>query len=258
MDIRKSRNKAWLYSFLSKNPGLYLYLIGDLDDFFWPDTTWFTASEEENIKSVALLYSGIMPTLLLFYEKDPQVSAWLLEKIRPELPARLNVHLGPGLIEVFGRDNIIRDYGASLRMVLVNHPEPVSEPDIRRLGINDLSVIQDLYSVSYPDNWFDRRMLETGKYFGYFLENKLAGIAGIHVYSSYYRVAALGNIATHPAFRGRKIATRLTAALCNDLKPDTDTIGLNVKSENAAAIRSYENCGFKIIGTYDECLVSNS
>ena len=66
----------------------------------------------------------------------------------------------------------------------------------RRLGESDIIQIKDLYDRSYPENFFDRRMLGTGKYFGYFEDGKLIAIAGIHVYSEKYRVAALGNITT--------------------------------------------------------------
>jgi len=113
------------------------------------------------------------------------------------------------------------------------------------------------YKVAYPENWFDSRMVESGKYFGYFNEGSLVGIAGIHVYSPEYHIAALGNIAVHPDFRGRKIACKLTSVLCYDLKKSVDIIGLNVKSDNIAAIKCYDNIGFEIRSFYDECLIKN-
>jgi predicted GNAT family acetyltransferase len=100
-------------------------------------------------------------------------------------------------------------------------------------------------------------MVETGKYFGYFMGKNLTGVSGVHVYSSEYRIAALGNIATHPDFRGRKIAYKLTSVLCNDLLKNVELIGLNVKSDNPAAIRCYENIGFRIRSSFDECFILN-
>lgn len=258
MEIRKSRNKKEIYSFLSRNKGLYLYLIGDLDDFFWPHTTWYTAIVNGKIEAVAMLYSGMTPsTFLLFHDGDLSLPEKMIRKLLPELPQEFNVHLSPGLLEHFGMDNIIKNYGRNLRMILGKQPEPVTDEKIRRLERTDLKEIEKFYSLAYPNNWFDSRMLETGKYFGYFDNNTLAGIAGIHVYSPEYRIAALGNIATHPRFRGRKIAYMLTSALCCDLSKDTDTIGLNVSSTNSAAIKCYENGGFEIRGSYDECFIRN-
>jgi GNAT superfamily N-acetyltransferase len=44
----------------------------------------------------------------------------------------------------------------------------------------------------------------------------LGSVAGIHVYSPRQRMAALGNIVTHPAARGKGYASRVTARLCRE------------------------------------------
>ena len=88
-----------------------------------------------------------------------------------------------------------------------------------------------LYKESYPENWFDQRMLETNQYFGVWKDDKLVSIAGIHVYSEVYRVAALGNITTHPFYRNNGYGTLVTARLCQSLSEKVDHIGLNVKSQ---------------------------
>jgi RimJ/RimL family protein N-acetyltransferase len=259
METRITRDKSEIYRFLSKTPDLQLYTIGDLDDFFWPHTVWYALYEKAEIRSIALLYTGMNPpTFLLFHDKDPYYSKELLNSVKARLPDKFNVHLSPGLKDVFGKENIIKDYGHNYRMILSGDPVIVRDDNIRRLKLSDLKKIKELYSIAYPNNWFDSRMVETGKYFGYFKKDKLIGISGIHVYSSAYRIAALGNITTHPDFRGLKIANKLTSVLCFDLKRSVDVIGLNVKSDNLAAIKCYENIGFKIRSSYDECLVKNS
>jgi ribosomal protein S18 acetylase RimI-like enzyme len=258
METRITRDKGEIYRFLSRTPDLQIYLIGDLDDFFWPDTTWYALYDNGEIRSVTLLYSGMTPsTLLLFCENDPTGSRALLKSIKTLLPDNFNVHLTPGLIDVFGKENILKDYGQNYRMILSRTPDPVPDKNIRRLDISDVALINNLFKVAYPDNWFDSRMVETGKYFGYFHEDELIGVAGIHVYSPEYRIAALGNITTHPGFRGRKIAFKLTSALCLNLKESVDIIGLNVSSVNEAAIKCYKNIGFEIRSSYDECYIRN-
>jgi predicted GNAT family acetyltransferase len=81
------------------------------------------------------------------------------------------------------------------------------------------------------------------------------GVAGIHVYSERYKVAALGNVTTHPEFRGQGVATAAVAKLCRELAHTVDNIGLNVKADNPGAIASYKRLGFEIIATYEECTV---
>ena len=256
METREISDKKEIYRFLSKSPDLQLYTIGDLDDFFWPYTTWYAISEKNEIKSIALLYTGMKPpTFLLFCEKDLYYSTELIKSIKGQLPEKFNVHLSPGLIDAFGKENIIKDYGHNYRMILARDPDSVCDKNIRRLEKTDLSAINALYKVAYEDNWFDSRMIESGKYFGYFNEESLIGVAGIHVYSPVFRIAALGNIATHPDFRGQRIAYKLTSALCFDLKKSADIIGLNVKSDNSAAIKCYRNIGFEIRSSYEECFI---
>jgi ribosomal protein S18 acetylase RimI-like enzyme len=259
MEIQILHDKSVILTFLKKNVELQIYCIGDLDDFFWPKTIWYGLIDKNNIQSIALLYIGLeIPALLSFYEDNPEYTFRLLERIKPILPNKFFAHLSPGLMDIFGKQNIIEHYGPNYKMILRKTPVEINDMNIRRLSVIDLPVIQEFYSIAYPDNWFDKRMLETEKYFGYFLNNKLVGISGIHVYSNEYKVAALGNIATHPDFRGQQIGFMLTSKLCNDLAKSIDSIGLKVKSDNDPAIKCYKKAGFEIIGKYDECCIKNS
>ena len=142
-------------------------------------------------------------------------------------------------------------------MELKKTANTIDDNSIRRLNADDTKMIEAFYAAAYPDNWFDKRMLDTNKYFGYFLDELLVGIAGIHVYSEEYKVAALGNIATLPKHRGNKIGQKLTSKLCHDLQKSIKHIGLNVKSDNIAAIKCYQNIGFEIVGSYDELFIKN-
>lgn len=257
MEVQILHDKQIILAFLKKNEEIQIYCIGDLDEFFWPKTIWYGLTDGNEIFSIALLYAGMQtPTLLLFCDNDPAYSLKLLDGIRTFLPGRFFAHLSPGLIKAFGRKNIIEDYGMHYKMALRKLYE-TDDKKIRRLSPGDLPSILNFYSIAYPQNWFDRRMLETGKYFGYFIDNELAGISGIHVYSKSYRVSALGNIATHPAYRGQQIAFKLTSKLCSDLIKDVNSIGLNVKSDNEPAIKCYRKTGFEIVGKYEEFLINN-
>jgi ribosomal protein S18 acetylase RimI-like enzyme len=258
MNLEILHNKRVILNFLKEDPGLHIYSIGDLDDLFWPRTTWFALNDGNSIQSIALLYAGPeIPTLLSFCSAELNFTIELLERIRYLLPVRFNAHLSPGLIDLFGKQNIIEYYGESLKMVLKKTVLDPHDKNINKLSVNDLPQIIDFYSVAYPHNWFDSRMLETDMYYGYYIKDKLVGVSGIHVFSLEYKVAALGNIATHPDFRGQQIGYKLTSALCYDLQKCVDLIGLNVKSENEYAVKCYKNVGFEVIGTYDECFIKN-
>jgi predicted GNAT family acetyltransferase len=99
-------------------------------------------------------------------------------------------------------------------------------------------------------------MLETGQYVGIWEDGELVSVAGIHVYSPVYKIAALGNITTHPAKRGQGLGTIVTAGLCKRLLNTVDAIGLNVRSDNNPAIKAYEKIGFEVVATYHEWMVN--
>jgi RimJ/RimL family protein N-acetyltransferase len=81
-------------------------------------------------------------------------------------------------------------------------------------------------------------------------------VAGVHAVSRQFGVAAVGNIATRPALRGRGYAQRVTAALCTALVGDGLQVGLNVGADNAAAIAAYRRVGFDVLARYDELTVT--
>lgn len=114
----------------------------------------------------------------------------------------------------------------------------------------------DMYKKSYPDNYFDDRMLETGKYFGCILNGEIVCVSGVHVHSDEYKISVLGNITTHPDYRGKGLATAVTARLVKELRTDGNTVALNVKKDNTAAIKCYQKLGFEIYCEYEESFFS--
>lgn len=258
MNIELVHNKEVLFDFLKKEAGLQIYLTGDLDDFYFPHTRWYVLFDKGEIKAVGLLYhENNPPTLLCFQRLNSDYAIMLLKSLKPLLPDRFYAHLGEGFIEVFGRASLVEHYGVNYKMVLHKKVKGFADNNIRKLNTDDLSLLLELYSKAYPHNWFNSRMLESGKYFGYFSDKTLAGVAGVHVYSVRYNVAALGNITTHPDFRKQGIGYKLTASLCADLQETTGVIGLNVRSDNEHAVSLYKKLGFQIEGVYEECLLQN-
>lgn len=256
----KLRNKNEIEVFLRKNVPLHIYSIGDLDDFFWQDTEWHALKEGDEIQALALIYTGLpVPTLQALSEQAGPMRQ-LLRSIFHILPDRFHAHLSPGVGEVFKGQYEMETCEKHYKMVLNNNqlPDNMDREQVIRLTDMDLNQMHQLYEEAYPGNWFDPRMLKTGQYFGIKIDNKLVSVAGIHVYSEKYKVAALGNIVTHPDFRGRGFAQSVTVQLCRSLSENVNHIGLNVKSDNTAAVALYKKLGFEITAHYFECMISIS
>jgi RimJ/RimL family protein N-acetyltransferase len=181
----------------------------------------------------------------------------LLSSIMHLLPTRFYAHLSGDIATVFADDYHIESHGLHYKMALVDktRPDTFDDSRVEPLSAADLHELEAFYNVSYPGNWFDPRMLETGCYYGIRGTHgrSLVSVAGIHVYSPQYRVAVLGNVTTHPDFRGRGLGTAACAKLCKELLREVDHVGLNVKADNDSAIACYERLGFERIATYEEC-----
>jgi ribosomal protein S18 acetylase RimI-like enzyme len=247
--------------FLKGDPYLHLYELGDLDDFFWPYTSWIAAQQEGSIQSLILIYSGGgLPVVLAIEEKNKIQLSELLFKAatQPLLPAKFYLHLSPGLAHILvSAGYCMQGHGRYLKMALKD-PSRLSQVDIDgvvQLGRDDETALRKMYDLAYPANWFDPRMLETGCFFGIYQNGEIASAAGIHVYSPLYQAAALGNICTHPDYRGRGLASKVTARLCQFLVGMVDTIGLNVKADNKTALSVYIRLGFEPVAEYEEYMV---
>lgn len=242
-------------TFLGLSRELHFYELGDLDPFHWPHTRWF-GWHGADLEALCLVYAATdVPTLLAFSEpRGMPALRHLLRALEPSLPARLYAHLSPGLSDVFSAGWRTTPHGPHLKMVLAaaHALDGADVSKVEPLGPADLPEILALYERSYPGNWFAPRMLETGLYRGLRNGRELVAIAGVHVFSAEQRIAALGNIATDPRERRRGLATAVTAALCLDLLPRADTIGLNVHAENTSARACYAALGFAPVADYDE------
>jgi RimJ/RimL family protein N-acetyltransferase len=248
-------DKTIIELFLRRNTALHLYELGDLDDFFFPYTTWYAHQVGGETKAIALLYRGTeLPVLLALDQPGSPFMEELLVQLAGEMPDRFYCHLTPGLEGILKAKFRLDPHGAHHKMAL-SRPGKLKDTDTAGavpLNASDREEILNFYASSYPGNWFDSRMLETGQYFGIRQGGHLVSIAGIHVYSPKYKVAALGNIATLLELRGQGLGTKVTAALCQNLLKTVDVIGLNVLGGNAGAVKCYRKLGFEYCGEYNE------
>jgi len=249
-------DKSKIEAFLRGNVFLNIYSLGDLDDFFWPYTTWYALTDTAGTQALALIYTGGSLPCLHALSEDYKVNYTeeLLRCLIPILPKRFYAHLSLGLESILAEHYTLRPHGKHYKMALTDK-SLLSKVDVSQvvgLSMSHLSEIISLFKKAYPGNYFEPRMLETKQYCGIRQSGELISVAGVHVYSRRYRVAALGNIATHPKYRGKGYGTSVTTKVCKSLLCEIDHIGLNVKADNTSAVRCYERIGFEVIDSYGE------
>jgi ribosomal protein S18 acetylase RimI-like enzyme len=249
--VRAVHDRAELADLLRRDAALHTYELGDLDDFFWPYTTWYRHGDQ-----VALFYhGGGTPTLIAL--APPAATddlAALVRGLVPLLPRRVYAHLSPGVVPALADHFQITAGGPHRKLALTDPARPAgADPAGEVLTRADLPELSALYAAAYPGNWFDPRMVDTGQYVGVRRAGELLAVAGVHVWSATYRVAALGNVTTHPRARRQGLGRAAVAAVCRRLQDTVDHVTLNVKADNLAALALYGGLGFTPIAEYEEC-----
>ena len=247
LQVEQLDNRDELQDYLVQDKLANAYLLGDLDPDYFPFCRWYgTRTPDGSLESVLTHYTGL--SLPAIYAVGTEVGLeTIINNCADQLPDRYHFHVtGPNL-DPLERNYELTNLRKMQRMGLHHskYRSPGRDSRVRRLGHRDTAAIMRLYE-HYPDNLFEPSQLETGLYFGIDgADGDLASIAGIHVVSEEYDVAAIGNLVTHPDARGQGLATACTGRLLDELFERVSLVALNVRRDNSPAISVYSSFGFQ-------------
>jgi len=256
---QKLTDKAQIRDLLMQDAIATAYQLGDLDEPYFTLCNWYGAGAHTTLDAVALLYTGLSMPVLLTFGNASSIGA-CLDAFAHELPGRMIAHIAPDHLSEVVR--LYRTTGTGhhadirpmVRMGLRTSTfEAASHSyEVETLQLRDTGDIIGLYQY-FPDNFFEPAQLSTGHYYGVRMDNQLVAVAGVHVFAPDSRVACIGNIVTHPGYRGRGLSTACTSHLCSRLiEEGIDLFALNVDRTNSAATRVYQKLGFREHNTYLE------
>jgi len=211
-------NKEEIEAFLRINVPLHIFELGDLDDFYWPHTTWYAMREEGEVKTLIMVYTAErLPVVLSLCEgEEVSLQGELMCAILHLLPTHFYGHLTRGIEKALSHSYVLTPMGAHHRMSLKDESQlvRVNTSSVSPISIGDLGNLMAFYELSYPGHNVSPGMLKPGMYWWIKNDGTVVSAAGLHVYSRSYGVAALGNIATHTDFRRKGLGTTVTAKLC--------------------------------------------
>jgi RimJ/RimL family protein N-acetyltransferase len=131
------------------------------------------------------------------------------------------------------------------RMIVSDSTFRPSEPTAVRLHATDLAEINRLYSLEGGPAYYRPSHLEEGVYCGVRDEGRLVAIAGTHAVSRAEGVAVVGNVFTHPRYRGLGYAKASTSAVTAQLLERCPLVVLTVEDENEPALAVYRSLGYE-------------
>lgn len=111
------------------------------------------------------------------------------------------------------------------------------------LGAGDVVEMDALVKLTQPGP-FAQRTIEFGNFIAVKVDGKIAAMSGQRMqFPGFTEVSA---VCTHPDHQGRGYARALVAEVCKRIFAAGHTPILHVRTDNAAAIKSYESVGFRI------------
>ena len=279
--VTLTTDKLKIHAFLQRDPVYAAYAIGDLEDAMFGDTAWYLVEADGAARGLVLLYSGLEPPILLTMGEVDAVAAALATMPLPErmymaaqcdhLPAiERNYDFSADRVRHMVRMTVTAETFRAARDdgrggAGRGDPAPTvgaNDTDVvlRRLGAEDLAAVETLYrhGGSYAPDAFHPRQVVDGVFYGVLLpgsssrDEKLLSVAGTHLIAPNWGVAAVGNIYTHPTWRGQGLARQVTSAVTQELLDRDLLVVLNVDQSNAAAIHIYQSLGYRTHCPYVE------
>jgi ribosomal protein S18 acetylase RimI-like enzyme len=238
-------DKNDIRAILRRDPAWCVYALGDLSPQMFAKTQWFTPD-------LTLVLHDYGTSILFAMGADSIGEA--LDHV--SWPVHLQVQ-SDALAEV-ARHATVANVKHMARMTWTGRSTRVSSR-VTRLGATDLPALERLYADGEPTgespDFFYGAMVTDGVFFGVYKREDLIAAAGTHLVSREESAAAIGNVYVRRDRRGRGLGRAVTAAVLHELA-GIETIGLNVRADNRAAIHLYESLGFERYCEFYEALAN--
>ena len=219
---------------LRRDPGWSLYALADLDPAMFPKTRWFVP----DLTLVVQDYG----TAILF-----AIGPGSVHEALESLDCPVHLQVKRDVLDQVARHAAVSSPRLMWRMIWTGDRLPSPSSATSRLTAADVPALQALYadgdsSGEAPDFFFPS-MVADGVFHGIYDGTSLAAAAGTHVVAREEGAAAIGNVYVRRDHRGHGLGRLVTSAVLAELSA-VETVGLNVRADNEAALHLYESLGF--------------
>jgi len=221
------------------------FALGDLEPEWMPHCEWWHSGG-----AFVLLFDGLSPRLMCHYGDASGLAPILASMSDARIWANIRPESEAIFRQFYRPDKVVR-----MRRMFLDRPV-ASTGEAVRLCSSDRLEIEDLLKQG---EWvlFLPQALASGHYFGIRENGRLVAVAGTHLASSRYDIAALGTVFTHPDHRGRGLARICSSHVLESIgRAGIRRVVLNVEDEKVTARHVYERLGFQTACIYldGECV----
>ncbi len=240
IEVQEMRDAAAIGRFLRFRRAYAAYALGQLDPMLFRRTRWWVAKGARGQALLLHSYGGLGNALLAMGDRDA------LEAILALHPGPRHAYATcqPEHLDVLKRYYDFANEQPMIRMaVTANTFQPAQGETVRLRGVH-VHELNRLYASEGGPSWYAERHIEDGIYHGVIIEGRLVAAAGTHVISRDQGIAVVGNVFTHPRYRGRGLAKLVTSAVTSELLEFCPDVVLTVDPRNTPAVTAYERLGY--------------
>lgn len=216
------------------------YAIGQLEPAHFGLAEWFRAAGKTGTAIVVHSQGGLGDATFVMGDPDAARAIVAIHPGPGQTYLTCQVQHLEGLREVYR----LGSHQPMMRMAVTRDTFVPAETTAVRLTGVDVRRINALYSSDGGASFYTPDHIDTGVYRGVVADGRLVSIAGTHVVSRFEGVAVVGNVYTHPRYRGRGYATITTSAVTEVLLEYCDTVVLTVDPLNTPAVHAYQRLGY--------------
>ncbi|MQC17314.1 MAG: GNAT family N-acetyltransferase [Chloroflexi bacterium] len=240
--ITREANPRILESRLADDRPLAAYALGHLEPELIGRAEFWTADGPEGAATVMHAKALGLVTVTI---GDP-VAVGVILALHPGHRLGYLTTGSPDHIAVIARTHEVEDTLPMQRMSVTPLTFQDAPGEVRRLRGRDAGRVNSLYSVEGGGTRYPADVIERAIYYGAFDGDRLTAVAGTHIVSPHQSIAVVGNVFTHPGYRGRGLATRVTGAVTRELLDrGCLEVVLTVAPENTPAVAAYSRLGYR-------------
>jgi ribosomal protein S18 acetylase RimI-like enzyme len=244
--IREVRDRRAIDTALSDDRSYAAYALGHLESGLFEHSHYWIAEGTDG-HGVLLHANGMLGRTTVVAGDPSAIDA--LVSLHPGPRSSYLATCSPAHLDALRRTYLVLSPLEMQRMAVTSAtfaPIPALRGEVRRLSGRDARALNMLYSTEGAPTGYTPQHIDNAVYYGAHEANRLVAVAGTHIVAPHYDTAVVGNVFTHPRFRGMGLAERVTSAVTDELlhQRGVALVTLTVNPTNTPAVKAYLRLGY--------------